>query len=320
MSFVLWSGFIILILLLLFLDLGVFNKREHVIKTKEALLWTAFWVFLALVFNIFIYYAYENHIFGIGLEVGHSMGGKEAALKYFTGYVIEKSLSLDNIFVIAIIFSYFAVPQIYQHRVLFWGILGALIMRGIMIAMGVALIERFEWMTYVFGLLLLATAVKMIFSRHEAIHPDKNPLVKLVRRFYPIAADYHGKNFFILENGKRIATPLFLVLLVIESTDVIFAVDSIPAIFAVTTDPFIVFTSNVFAILGLRALYFALAAMMNKFKYLKTSLVFILFYVGIKMMLVHYYPISTSISLGVIILLLSAGVAASLINGKKKTN
>lgn len=312
MTLYFWIGFLILVFILLALDLGVFHKKDKAIGTKEALLWTAFWIFLSLVFNLFIYFAYEHHWLGIGLHVGHNLGGHEAALKYFTGYVIEKSLSLDNIFVIAMIFAYFNVPNIYQHRVLFWGILGALIMRGIMIAAGAVLIERFDWMIYVFGAFLIFTAIRMLLQKDEEVHPDDNPLVKLARKIYPVTNYYEGHKFFTFQNGKRAITPLFLVLLVIESTDVIFAVDSIPAIFAVTTDPYIVFTSNVFAILGLRSLYFALAAMISKFRYLKVSIVIVLIYVGIKMLISQLYHIPTLLSLTIILLILGIGIVASL--------
>ena len=318
MTIILWIGFLFLILFLLFLDLGVFNKRDHVIKTKEALLWTIFWIFLSLLFNVFIYFAYENHLFGIGKELGHLMSGEEAALKYFTGYVIEKSLSLDNIFVIVMIFSYFHIPTIYQHRVLFWGIVGALLMRGAMIFAGVALIEKFEWMIFVFGGLLIITALKMLFSKEEKVEPNKNILVRFVKKFYRVSDHYDGHKFFTKINGATATTPLFIALVVIESSDVLFAIDSIPAIFAVTTDPFIVFTSNVFAILGLRALYFALAAMIEKFIYLKISIVFVLIYVGIKMILSHSYPIPTGFSLAVILLILLLGITASLIKSRVK--
>lgn len=310
MELILWAGFIAFIIGLLALDLGVFHKKEHIIETKEALLWTAFWIALALLFSIFIYYAYENHWFGIGLSVGYSLDGKEALLKYITGYIIEKTLSLDNIFVIALVFSYFKIPLLYQHRVLFWGILGALIMRAIMILAGAALINNFTWMIYVFGGFLIITAIKMLLTNHEDIDPEKNILTRIFKKFYPVTSELHGHSFFVNLDGKKAITPLFLVLLVVESTDVIFAVDSIPAIFAVTTDPFIVFTSNVFAILGLRSLYFALAALMNKFRYLKYSLVFVLAFVGVKMILSHHYPIPTIISL----LIISASIAIGIIS------
>lgn len=308
----LWIGFITFIFLMLALDLGVFNRKAHEIKAKEALGWTLVWVLVSLAFNVVLYYMYQNHWLGIGQEIGHPTDGKEAALNFFTGYVIEKSLSLDNIFVIALIFSYFQVPAKLQHRVLFWGVLGAIIMRGVMIFMGVALIERFSWMVYVFGALLIFTAVKMLITQHENIDPEKNPLIKLARRFFPVTTGYEKERFFTRLNGKLAITPLFLVLLVIENTDVIFAVDSIPAIFAVTTDPFIVFTSNIFAILGLRALYFALAAVLGKFKYLKISLVFLLAYVGMKMILSHHFQIPTLFSLFVIAGILAVGILASV--------
>ncbi|MCU0821313.1 MAG: TerC family protein [Spirochaetes bacterium] len=315
---ILYGGFLSIIFILLALDLGVFHKNAHVIKVKEAILWTIFWICLALLFDIFIYYAYNNHWFGIGLEAHHIQTGSDAALKYFTGYIVEKSLSLDNIFVIAMIFEYFKVPAINQHRVLYWGILGALIMRGIMIGAGTALIQRFSWMIYVFGILLIITAIKMLLTQDETLEPEKNILIKTAKKIYPVTNHFEGSKFFTKINGKRAITPLFLVLLVIESTDVLFAVDSIPAIFAVTTDPFIVFTSNIFAILGLRALYFALAAMIDKFRYIKISLVFVLIYVGVKMLLSHMYPIPTFISLSVIITALGVGIAASVIANKRK--
>jgi tellurite resistance protein TerC len=310
---VFWVAFILLILVLLSLDLGVFHRREHVIGPREALLWTAFWIGLSLLFNLFIYFAYEHHLLGIGLHQAEIKSGAAAALEYFTGYIIEESLSLDNIFVIAIIFAYFKVPQLYQHRVLFWGIIGAQIMRGIMIGAGTALIHRFSWMIYVFGVLLLLTALRMLFTKQEQMEPGKNFLVRLVRKFYPVTSDYEGSKFFTRISNRRAITPLFLVLLVIESTDVLFAIDSIPAIFAVTTDPFIVFTSNIFAILGLRSLYFALVAMINKFRYLKFSLVFVLAYVGIKMILSHTFIIPTPVSLLIIVIILGGGIIISLV-------
>ncbi len=314
-----WFLFILLILSLLFLDLGVFHKEDKVISAKEALLWTGFWVIIALLFNVFIYYAYSHNWLGIGLNESALKSGKDAALKFFTGYIIEKSLSLDNIFVIAMIFSYFKVEGKYQHRVLFWGILGALLLRGAMILAGTALIQTFSWMIYVFGGFLILTAGKMLFSGDEEIDPEKNILIKVARKLFPVSPNFEGEKFFtVLADGRKAITPMFLVLLIVESTDVLFAVDSIPAIFAVTTDPFIVFTSNVFAILGLRSLYFALAAMIGMFHYLKISLVFVLAYVGVKMILSHHYPIPTGLSLGIIAAALGAGVAASLLFKQKE--
>ena len=314
-----WISFMILISVLLALDLGVFHRRVHTIEAKESLLWTAFWIIIALFFNVAIYFMYEYHFLGIGKEIGHELNGHQAAIQYFTGYLLEKSLSLDNIFVIAMIFSYFNVQPQYQHRVLFWGIAGAIVMRGIMILAGTALIARFAFMTYIFGALLIITAVKMLITRHDTIEPGKNPLVKLAQRFLTVSQDFDGDRFLTRINDKRMATPLLLVLIVVESTDVIFALDSIPAILAITYDPFIVFTSNIFAILGLRSLYFALAAIMGKFRYIKMSLVFILAYIGVKMLLSQHYHIKTPVTLAVIVVMLLIGIIASLYAGHRDT-
>ncbi len=313
----LWIGFVAFVLFLLALDLGVFNRKAHVVSAGEALGWTALWVALALLFNVAIYYLYEHHWLGVGLDIGHPLEGRQAALQFFTGYLIEKSLSLDNIFVIALIFTYFRVPLRYQHRLLFWGVLGALVLRGLMIVAGVALINRFSWMIYVFGGLLLVTAVKMLVARHDNLATESNPLVRLTRRFYPVTDDIESGRFFTRVDGRKAVTPLFLALMVIESTDILFAVDSIPAIFAVTRDPFIIFTSNVFAILGLRSLYFVLAAALERFRYLKMSLAFILAFVGVKMILAHHHPIPTFVSLTVIAGILLVGVAASMLHGHR---
>jgi len=298
----LWIGFNLFVLLMLALDLGVFHRKAHVVTFKESMVWTVVWVSLAMLFN---------------LGIGHYMGDAKA-LEFFTGYVIEKSLSVDNVFVFALLFSYFAVPAQYQHKVLFWGILGALIMRAVMIALGAKLITEFAWIIYVFGVFLIATGIKMIVKRETEIHPENNPLVKLFKRFMPVTPEYHGEKFFIRKEGLLMATPLFVVLLLVEFTDLIFAVDSIPAIFAVTKDPFIVYTSNVFAILGLRSLYFALAGVMDKFHYLKVGLGVVLSFVGVKMLLGHTeWKIDTHLSLGVIVMVLTASVVASLIWPKK---
>ncbi|MCO6436885.1 MAG: TerC/Alx family metal homeostasis membrane protein [Phycisphaerae bacterium] len=317
MTIWLWVGFIAFVIGLLALDLGVFNRKAHVVSMREALGWTIFWVVLSLGFNALVFYMYEHHWLDIGLGAGQEPSGHEAALKFFTGYVIEKSLSLDNIFVIALIFTYFRVPPIHQHRVLFWGILGALVMRGAMILAGVALIERFDWVVYVFGALLLITAVKLLVTRHDSIEPERNPLVKLVRRFYPVTPDFRGKHFFDRVDGRIAVTPLFIALLVVESSDLLFAVDSIPAIFAVTHDPFLVFTSNIFAILGLRSLYFALAGIMHRFRYVSISLVFVLAYIGVKMILSHHYPVPAVVTLAVVGGLVSVGILASLLAGTR---
>ena len=313
----LYVGFLVLITLLLALDLGVLNRKDHVIGTREALRWTLFWITLAISFNVAIYYLYEHHVFGIGLTVGHQTSGREAALDFFTGYLIEKSLSLDNIFVIALIFNFFRVPLKYQHRVLFWGILGALIMRGAMIAAGTALVMRFSWAIYVFGGFLVITALRMLFGGEEPPDLEDNWVLKAARRVMPVTDRIQGNDFFARLDGRRAATPLFLVLLLVESSDVIFAVDSIPAIFGVTLDPFLVFTSNIFAILGLRSLYFVLAGLLDKFYYLKFSLVFILGYVGVKMLLSHHVLIPTWISLVFILLCLVVGSVASYLRSRR---
>jgi tellurite resistance protein TerC len=313
----LYIGFILFVLAALSLDLGVLNRKVHVIKTGEALAWTTLWVTLAMVFAELVYFIYEHDWLGIASASGTMVSGKKAALEFITGYVVEESLSLDNMVVIAIIFSSFRVPSKYQHRVLFWGIVGALVMRGIMIAAGTALLARFEWILYVFGVLLLLTALRLMLTREEKMEPDKNWLVRLARKIYPVASGFHGTKFFIKVDGQRSMTLLFLVLLVVESSDVLFAVDSIPAVIAVTRDPFLVFTSNVFAILGLRSLYFALAGMVHKFKYLKSSLVVLLAFIGVKMLIEHHYPIPVTTSLVVIVGILSFGIVASLIAARR---
>jgi tellurite resistance protein TerC len=297
-SLSLWIGFNVFVLAMLALDLGVFHRKTHVVTFRESMTWTVVWITLALLFN---------------LGVWHYAGSKKA-LEFFTGYVIEKSLSVDNVFVFALLFSYFSVPAKYQHKVLFWGILGALGMRAVMIAAGAALLAKFAWIIYVFGAFLILTGLKMIFKREEEIHPERNPVVRLFKKLMPVTSDYRGEKFFVRENGVRMATPLFVVLLLVEISDVIFAVDSIPAIFAVTTDPFIVYTSNVFAILGLRSLYFALAGVMDKFHYLKIGLGVVLTFVGVKMILAHTsYKLDTLVSLGVIVLILGTSVVLSLL-------
>lgn len=317
---IVWIAFLVLILALVMLDLGVFHRKAHVISIPEALAWTGFWIVLALAFNVFIFFMYDQNWFGTADIASRDLSGKQAAVQFFTGYLLEKSLSVDNIFVIAMIFSYFGVPLAEQHRVLYWGILGAVVLRAIMIALGVALINKFDWIVYVFGALLFVSAAKMLFIRHDNIHLDRNPFVRAVRRYYPITSQFHGSRFFVKENGVRAATPLFLALVLVETSDVMFAIDSIPAIFAVTRDPFLVFTSNVFAILGLRALYFAVAGMMHKFRYLKLSLVFILAYVGVKMILSHHYPIPNLTSLAIIGAALSIGMLASILATPREEN
>lgn len=294
----LWVGFNVFVLAMLALDLGVFHRKAHVVSLKESLTWTFVWVALALVFNAGVWH----------------FSGSQKALEFLTGYLIEKSLSVDNVFVFALLFSYFAVPAKHQHTVLFWGVLGALIMRAVMIAAGAVLITKFTWIIYFFGAFLILTGIKMIVKREEEIHPERNPIVRWFKKLVPVTSDYREDKFFVRENGVRAATPLFVVLLLVEFSDLIFAVDSIPAIFAVTRDPFIVYTSNVFAILGLRSLYFALAGVMDKFHYLKIGLGVVLAFVGVKMLLAHTaWKLDTLISLGVIMLILATSIVWSLV-------
>ena len=264
-----WVGFIVCVLVFLALDLGVFHRGAHVVKFKEALTWSVLWVTLSFAFA------------GL-LSV---LRGREEAVEFVTGYIIELSLSMDNVFVIALIFTFFRVPAAYQHRVLFWGILGALLMRGVMIAAGAELVQHFQWTLYLFGAFLVFTGIKMLFAKDEGVDPEKNPVLRLARKCFPVTAEMHGQKFITREAGRRMLTPLALVLVVVETTDLVFALDSIPAIFAVTTKPFIVFTSNVFAILGLRSLYFVLAGAIEYFRYLKVGLSLVLVFVGVKMLL-----------------------------------
>ena len=293
----LWVVFNIFVLGILALDLLVLHRKAHAVSLREALAWSCVWVSLALLFGIGIYF----------------FRGGEKALEFLTGYVIEWSLSVDNLFVFLVIFSYFAVPSMYQHRVLFWGILGALVLRAIFIATGAALLANFHWMIYVFGGFLIFTGIKLLFVGEEKIEPEKNPAVRLVRRFINVTPEYHGQQFFIRKDGTLWATPLFLVLVVVETTDVIFAVDSIPAIFAITLDPFIVYTSNVFAILGLRALFFLLAGVMEMFRYLRVGLAFVLCFVGAKMLIAEFYKVPIGISLGVVGGILLISILASVL-------
>jgi tellurite resistance protein TerC len=301
----LYAGFTLFVLAMLALDLGVFHRKAHEVSMKEAGAWSAVWVSLALVFNYGVY---------------HFMGA-QAGLEFLTGYLIEKALSVDNIFVFVLVFSYFRVPARYQHRVLFWGILGALLMRGAMIAAGAVLITRFHWVIYVFGAFLVITGIRMAMQDEMDIEPEHNPVIRLVRRLLPVSNVYHGQRFFVTETVggrvRRMATPLFIVLVVVETTDLVFAVDSIPAIFAVTTDPFLVYTSNVFAILGLRALYFLLAGVIHRFHFLKLGLSVVLVFVGAKMLVADLYEIPIGLSLGVVAVVLVASVVASLLFPKK---
>lgn len=301
----LWLGFNVFVLAMLAVDLGVFHRRAHEVSLKEAAAWSAVWISLALFFAYGIYH----------------FRGPQPGLEFLTGYLIEKALSVDNIFVFVLVFSYFNVPSRYQHRVLFWGILGALVMRGTMIAAGAALIHRFHWVIYLFGGFLIVTGIRMATHPMHAIAPEANPIIRLVRRLVPVTDQYHGQSFFIHERIggrlRRVATPLFVVLVLVETTDLIFALDSIPAIFAVTTDPFLVYTSNVFAILGLRALYFLLAGVIHRFHYLRLGLSAVLVFVGVKMVLADVYHVPIGLSLGIIALMLAASVAASLLFPKR---
>ncbi len=297
----LWIGFSVFVFSMLILDLGVFHRKQHEIKFKEALFWSAMWIILALLFNLGVYF----------------WRGSQPAVEFLTGYLIEESLSMDNLFVFLLIFSYFRVPAQYQHIVLFWGILGVLIMRGIFIALGIALLHYFHWIIYLFGLMLVITGIRLAFDKDKEIQPEKNPVLRLFRRFMPITQNYEEGKFFLKRNGRIFATPLFVVLLVVETTDLIFAVDSIPAVLAITRDPFIVYTSNVFAILGLRSLYFVLASIMQLFHHLHYGLAVILVFVGVKMLLADIFAIPTGISLLVIVSMLALSILASIIWPKK---
>jgi len=307
----LWVGFNLFVLAMLALDLGVFHRKSHAVSGKEALTWSLVWISLSLVFNVIIYFFWDR------MMPQSSYTNMEAALAFFTGYLIEKSLSVDNIFVFILIFSFFGVPAAYQHRVLFWGILGALLMRGALIAVGAALLEQFHWIIYLFGAFLIFTGIRMARHQEEEIHPDQNPVVKFFRKIMPVTENFEKDKFFIRRAGKIVATPLFLILLIVESTDLVFAVDSIPAIFAVTREPFIVYTSNVFAILGLRALYFLLANVMDKFQYLKLGLSAVLTFIGIKMVIVDLYHIPVGLSLAIVASILTISILASLWKARK---
>ena len=298
----LWILFNLFILLMLALDLGVFQRKTHIISVKEALIWSAVWIILSLFFNLFIYFDM----------------GEQKAIEYFTGYLIERSLSIDNIFVFVLLFSYFKVPPEYQHKVLFWGVIGALILRASLIAVGVVLIHQFSWIIYIFGGFLVFTGFKMAMQNDAHIDPEKNIIIRLYKKFFPVTTEYDNGNFFVTKKNRKYATPLFVVLIATEFTDLVFAFDSIPAIFAITSDPFIIYTSNIFAILGLRAMYFALAGVMDKFHYLKIGLSMILIFIGFKMLIVDIYKIPIGYSLGVIAIILTASVVLSLARPKKK--
>lgn len=308
-----WMGFLLFVAVMVTLDLGVFQRHVHQMRVREAMGWTVMWIVLAMIFNGLVYFQYENNWFaGTGSEP-HALDGRQAAVQFFAGYLIEKSLSVDNLFVIASIFGYFHVPAVQQRRVLVWGILGAVVLRGLLIVLGAALVDHFTWAVYLFGGILIASALKMALSSSENLDPDRNLFVRLTRRVFPVVREGTGSRFFVFRDGRWAVTPLFLALVLVESSDVMFAIDSIPAVFAVTRDPYLVFTSNIFAILGLRSLYFVLSGLLEQFRYLKTSLIALLIFVGVKMLLSHHYPISTPASLAIILVILIAGVLASLL-------
>jgi tellurite resistance protein TerC len=298
-----WVGFIAFVLAMLALDLGVFHRQAHEVHPKEAGIWTAVWVALALLFAAGLY----------------MVSGRHVALTFLTGYVVEEALSADNIFVMVLIFEYFRVPKVCQHRVLFYGILGALVMRGLFIAVGAALIATFHWILYVFGAMLVITGVRMGIKGDEEFDGEQNRIVRAARRLLPFSQDFHGKHFFVVEAGRKVATPLLLVLILVELTDLVFAIDSIPAIFGVTTDPFIVFTSNIFAVLGLRSLYFLLAAVVDRFHLLKYGLALILSFVGFKMLTERFIEIDIVLSLSIILGVLALSITASLVWPRRAT-
>jgi tellurite resistance protein TerC len=302
------AGFIAFVIVMLVVDLRVFQRRAHVISIKESLLWASFWIVLSLLINLAIFLWYPSDDRGA------------SALQFFTGYLIELSLSVDNLFVFLLIFSYFAVPAVHQHKVLFWGILGAVVMRLTFIVAGVALISKFHWVLYIFGAFLILTSIRMALQKDRRIDPGRNPVLRLFRRLMPVTDDYEGDKFFIKRAGRTIATPLFVVLLVIETTDVIFATDSVPAVLGITLDPFIVFSSNVCAILGLRALYFALAGIMKMFRYLSYGLVVVLFFIGVKMLVGGVYDMPVGVALGVVATVLLTSVLASIVKSRRENS
>ena len=291
----------------------MFHREAKAQSFLEAIAWSGFWITLAMAFNGLVYFLYENNWVGGGLMFPEDISGRTAALEFFAGYVLEKSLSLDNIFVIALVFSHFKIPLAYQHRVLFWGVCGALVMRGAMIGIGAELLQRFSWVTYIFGGLLLLTAGRLMVVKHDNIDPSRNLFVRMLGKVIPITDGLRGQRFLVVENGRRMATPLMVTLLMVESADLLFAVDSVPAIFAITDDTFLVYSSNVFAVLGLRSLYFALAPLLESFRFLRPSLVLILAFVGFKMLMLHHAEIGIDASLIVILGVLVAGIVASVV-------
>lgn len=312
-----WAGFLGVVFGFLALDLGVFHRSAHEVRMREALIWTAVWITLSLLFGVGLYFFWDH------IQMGSNYSNAEAAMAFLAGYLVEWSLSVDNIFVFLVVFAYFHVPTKYQHRVLFWGILGALFFRSIFIAIGAVVLKKFLWTMVIFGLFLIFTGVKLVTAHGKTIDPGNNPVVKLFRRVFPVTEDYQGQRFFVRENGKLLATPLMVALVVVEFTDILFAVDSVPAIFAITREPFLVFTSNVFAILGLRALFFAVAGLMQLFRFLHYGLAVILTFVGVKMLygyvaeIYHWQKFPVAVSLGVIIGVLAGSVMVSMLRPAK---
>jgi tellurite resistance protein TerC len=315
-----WAGFLVIIFLLMYIDLGLLNRKSHTMTIKEASRNTLVWITLGLSFTAFIYYAYENHWLGLGTFAHEPNTGKSAAIKYFTGYLLEEALSVDNLFVMALIFAQFKTPKKYQHKILFWGIIGVLVFRAILIGLGTTLVNQFTWLFVVFGLFLIYSGVKMLFTKESEEDQDfhKNGFVKFLKRFYPVTSNYEGDQFFTIHNGVKHMTPMMVALLLIETTDIMFAFDSVPAVLSITTDPFLVFSSNIFAILGLRSLFFVISSIMDKFVYLNYSLVLILIFIGVKMILIPFHiHIEEVHSLLVLALILGAGIVASLTIGQK---
>ena len=323
-ALIVWSGFLVLIAIFLYLDLKVFHKNAHAVSLREAGLLSAFWITLGLLFNVLVYFGYSHHWIGLGVDVGiKDLPPADAAMQYFGAYLIEKSLSVDNLFVMALIFSYFKIPIKYQHTILFWGVLGAIVFRGVMIVFGAALVQEYEWVMYLFGALLIYSAYSMARGGNEDMDPMDSFAVKTLRRFMHIENTLADGKFLIRTEKGLAATSLLLALVVVETTDIFFAIDSIPAVFDITKDPFIAFTSNIFAVMGLRSLYFLLAAVLDKFHYLKTSLVVLLGVIGLKMLIGYWYHFPTWASLLIILVILAGGIVGSLVfpsAGQKKTD
>lgn len=313
-----WIAFLAFVCVMLAIDLGLLHRNATVIGFRQALRFTGFCAILALGFCGLVWIAYDRHWLGLGLTIGEPLSGSDAALQFLTGWILEQSLSVDNVFVIALVFKSFKVPPEFQHRVLFWGILGALVFRGVMIGLGTTMMHHWSWVNYVFGALLIFSAIKLMLKKSdEDVSPERNLLVRMAKKLWPVVTEFHGQDFFVRRQGRPAMTPLFLALLVVESMDIMFAIDSIPAVIAVTSDAFLVFTSNVFAILSLRSLYFAIVRILDKFEHMTTSLIFVLAFVGVKIMVSHHYEIPTLVSLAVIVGFLAIGALASVLRRPK---